>query len=373
MNRKLASVQKILNISPIEGADLIEKATVLGWEVVIGKKDNFKIGDLVIYIEVDSIMPEKPEYEFLRDRKFRVRTIKLKKQISQGLVLPLSVLGSHYDTWHKIVEYQEGDDVTALIGVRKYDPEGDAEQKLIDEKVSRSKSKLTKFLSKYPWYRRIFMTKKSRGGFPKFIHKTDEDRIQLFPHICENEKDTIFSVTEKIDGQSGTWFLVKNHNRFLWFGEKYIFGVCSRNLYLPKPNNSSYWTVAKKYDIKNMLTNLIGDHEFVAIQGECVGPGIQGNKYKKNDFDMYVFNVVFPDRKIHNSFAKVLVENCGMKFVPILDDAFVLKNTISENVDYAKGKSVLVDCLREGVVVRNYEKNLSFKIINPEFLLKFDE
>ena len=249
MDRKLASVQKIVNIEPIPSADLIEKATVLGWEIVIGKKDNFKVGDLVVYIETDSIVPERPEYEFLRDRKFRVRTIKLKKQISQGLVLPLSVLGNQYDTWHKVVEYQEGDDVTALIGVRKYDPEGDAEQKLIDEKVSRSKSKLTKFLSKYPWYRRIFMTKKSRGGFPKFIHKTDEDRIQLFPHICENEKDTIFSVTEKIDGQSGTWFLVKNHNRFLWFGEKYIFGVCSRNLYLPKPNNSSYWTVAKKYGI----------------------------------------------------------------------------------------------------------------------------
>jgi hypothetical protein len=365
MDRKLASIQKIVDIQPIKDADAIEVATVLGWKVVIAKKDNLKIGDLVVYIEIDSVVPERPEFEFLRQRKFRIRTIKLKSQISQGLVMPLSILPAN--------KYSEGQDISSVIGLKKYDPEGEAEQKLIDEKVARSKNKLTKFLSKYPWYRRIFMTKKHRGGFPKFIHKTDEDRIQLFPDICEREKDTIFSVTEKLDGQSGTWFLVKNHKKFLWFGEKYIFGVCSRNLYLPKPNNSSYWTIAKKYDIRKVLENLIYDNDFVAIQGECVGPGIQKNKYKLNDYDMYVFNLVYPDNKCSSNIAKWKIEHQGLKFVPILDEKFKLKSGISENVDYAKGKSVLSDGLREGVVIRNYDKNISFKIVNPDFLLKYEE
>jgi RNA ligase (TIGR02306 family) len=94
--RKLASIQKIVDIRPIDGADKIEVAQVLGWEVVVAKKDEFKVGDLVIYIEIDSIVPDKSEFDFLRDRKFRVRTIKLRKQVSQGLILPLSILPSKY-------------------------------------------------------------------------------------------------------------------------------------------------------------------------------------------------------------------------------------------------------------------------------------
>jgi hypothetical protein len=231
MSRKLASIQKILNIEPIPGADAIEKATVLGWECVIAKRDNFKIGDLVVYIEVDSIVPEKPEFEFLRDRKFRVRTIKLRKQVSQGLVLPLSILPKG--------NYNEDDDATEVIGVKKYDPQADAEQKLMEQKLATSNNKIHKFFSRYPWYRKLFF-KPKKGGFPKFIKKTDEDRIQLFPGICEREKDTIFSVTEKIDGQSGTYFLVKNPKRFPFLKQKYTFGVCSRNIHLTKPDNSSY-------------------------------------------------------------------------------------------------------------------------------------
>ena len=191
--RKLASIQKIISLSPIPNADKIEKAIVLGWEVVVAKSENFKVGDLVVYIEIDSIVPPKPEFEFLRERKFRIKTIKLKGQVSQGLIVPLSVLPKG--------NYVEGQDVTEILGVKKYDPEGQKEQKLLDEKIARSNNKVNKFLSRYPWYRRIltlFMPKKA--SWPKFIKKTDEDRIQLFPHICENEKDTVFSVTEKLDG-----------------------------------------------------------------------------------------------------------------------------------------------------------------------------
>jgi len=364
--RKLASIQKILSISPIEGADKIEKATVLGWECVIAKKDNFKVGDLVVYIEVDSIVPEKPEFEFLRDRKFRVRTIRLKKQVSQGLVLPLSVLPDNK-------KYSEDDDVTDILKIRKYDPEGDAELKLQEERLKHSKNKLEKFLAKYKWYRKIlsFFNPKKEKGFPKFIKKTDEDRIQLFPNIVNTEKDTVFSVTEKVDGCSATYFLVADKN---WLGKKkYRFGVCSRNLYLKNPDNSSYWTVAKQYDIENILKKIIQKNDFVAIQGEILGSNIQGNKYKIiNGYKLKCFNLIYPDKKVNSEEANLILGSEGLEFVPILDNNFKLKPSISENVDYAKGKSVLADIQREGVVVRNYEKGISFKIINPEFLLKYN-
>ena len=223
--RKLASIQTIRNIRDIPNAQNIVIAEILGWEVVVAKKDNFQVGDLVAYIEIDSIVPDKPEFEFLRDRKFRVRTIKLRKQVSQGLIMPLSIL--------KGKNYKEGQDVTKEIGVIKYDPQGDKERRLAEEQANRTKSRIKRFMSRYPWYRRLFMPKQAKKNWPKFIKKTDEDRIQLFPHICEQYADTEFIVTEKLDGQSGTYFLLrKPKHKFLWweFGSEFVFGVCSRNL-----------------------------------------------------------------------------------------------------------------------------------------------
>jgi hypothetical protein len=361
--RKLASIQRILQINAIPDADKIEKATLLGWECVVAKKDNFSVGDLAVYIEVDSVVPERPEFEFLRDRKFRVRTIRLKKQVSQGLVLPLSILPNK--TWN------EGDDVTDILGVKKYDPEGDLEQKLIAEKVARSNNKVAQFLAKNSWFRKLFFWKKEKG-WPKFIKKTDEDRIQLFPGICERESETVFSVTEKLDGQSGTYFLVKNPNRFLWFGEKYIFGVCSRNLYLKKENNSSYWAVAKNKNIRKVLEGLIGNNNFVVLQGEILGTGIQANKYKIDGYDFFAFNLIYPTVQMNNLSAKLTLKHFGINFVPILEEEFKLRSSIPDMVEYARGKSKIANVEREGVVVRNYEKNISCKVINPDFLLKFE-
>jgi hypothetical protein len=366
-DRKLASIQKIVSIDPIPDADAIEKATVLGWECVVAKKDNFKIGDLVVYIEVDSIVPEKPEFEFLRDRKFRVRTIKLRKQISQGLILPITVLPSK--------NYKENDDVTGIIGVRKYDPQSDLERKLAEQQAERTNSKIKKFLLKNAWYRKLFV--KAKQGFPSFIKKTDEDRIQLFPHICENEKDTTFQVTEKIDGQSGTFFLVKQPKfKFLGFefGKEYVFGVCSRNIYLKKPNNSSYWTIAKQCDIEKVLRSLIRENKYIILQGEIVGDGIQKNKYEVNGYDFYAFNLLTDTRKYNNLEMRMVLNDFHIKSVPLIDRQFELLPTIPEMVDYAKGKSVVnKNILREGLVIRNYDKEISFKVINPEFLLKYSE
>ena len=364
MGRKLASIQKIVNIRPIDGADAIEIATVEGWDVVVAKKDNFKIGDNVIYIETDSIMPEKPEYEFLRQRKFRVRAIKLRGQISMGLVLPLSVLPKKTKT-------REGDDVTDILGVVKYDPQALIEERLAAEQAAREKSKIKTFLSRYSWFRRLF-AKNKRGGFPKFISKTDEERIQNIPEILVNEKGTRFEATEKLDGQSGTWFLVRHKSLF---GTKYSFGVCSRRILLNRPDNSSYWQMAKKYNIEKVLKNLIGDYNFIAIQGEICGPSIQGNKYGLKENDMWAFNLIYPDGKVEGVVAKGILFTQGIKFVPFLTTFFYLPETVNDLLDLANGETVLNSSgvLREGIVFRNYKKNISFKAVSPKFLLEHEE
>lgn len=354
--RKLATIREISDIRPIEGADRIVVAQVDGWECVV-QKDEFHVGQHIVYVEVDSVVPERPEFEFLRDRKFRVRTIKLRGQVSQGLVLPLSVLpnGTKCDL---------GDDVTDALGIKKYDPEAQQEALLIQPK--KPKSKFEKFMMRFKWYRKLFMKPKRKGGFPDWIVKTDETRIQNLTTLFEVErkKGTKFSVTEKMDGQSVTYYLRKVSRR------KYEFGVCSRNIYLGTPDNSSYWTIARKYNIENVLKQLIGEHETIVLQGEICGNGIQGNKYHISDYDLFVFNLIFPDRKCTTAEIAELIKPFGLKSVPIVDEDMTLPDTIAELVEYSKGRSVVrKEQKREGVVVRNIQNNISFKVINPDFLL----
>jgi hypothetical protein len=354
--RRLATIRTIKNIKPILNADAIECAIVDGWECVIAKKDNFKIDDLVIYIEIDSIVPDKPEFEFLRDRKFRVRTIKLRGQVSQGLVLPISILPKG--------NYKLDDDVTDILGVKKYDPQAEQERKLFEEKQSKSKNPFIKILMQFKWFRKLYI-KPKKGGFPSWIVKTDEERIQNKTAMFEIEKElgTVFSITEKIDGQSGTYFVKK-------FGKKSDFGVCSRNILLSKPDNSSYWTIAKQLDIENVLRQLLNDYQAtqIILQGEILGTGIQGNKYNINGYDFYAFNLIIDNRKLSQDEMQIKLGAVDIKCVPYID-AFCLKETIADMVEIAKGKSVLNGIKREGIVCRNYDRNISFKIINPDFLL----
>jgi hypothetical protein len=362
--RKLASIQRISSITSIVGADQIETVSVLGWAVVVRKTDKFKEGDLVCYCECDSILPERPEFEFLRERKFRIKTIKLRQQVSQGICFPLSILPKG--------KYQEGDDVTEILGVKKYDPQAVFEQKESDRLASISKNRLDKFFKRYAWYRRIFF-KPNRLPFPAFIKKTDEDRIQLFPHICETHADTMFQVSEKIDGQSATYFLIRNRVKWQRWFKPYIFGVCSRNFQLTKPDNSSYWDIARKLKMKDKLASLmIGEWSRVVIQGEIIGPKIQGNKYKRNENEFYAFNLFYDDEQVDNVQLDFLALEIGLKTVPMIFNA-KLAPTIKENLELANGVSILSNTLREGVVYRDYTKGLSFKVVSPEFLLKYDE
>jgi RNA ligase (TIGR02306 family) len=233
----------------------------------------------------------------------------------------------------------------------------------LQTKADNVKSPIIKFLLRFKWFRKRYV-KPKKGGFPAWIVKTDEERIQNLTKLFEIEKanGTHFSVTEKIDGQSGTYFLERH-------GRKFEFGVCSRNIRLSKPNDSSYWTIAKQLGIEDILKSLIGKSDRIVLQGEILGNGIQGNKYQVSGNDFYAFNLIYPDRKIPTEEMATILNPFGIKTVHVLDSDFTLKDTIPEMVEYAKGKSWLLPINREGVVIRNYERGVSFKVINPDFLL----
>ena len=359
--RKLASIKRVSDVSPIAGADRIEVCQIDGWQVVV-KKDEVKVGDLVVYFEIDSLLPETEWSEFMRDRKFRVRTIKLRKQVSQGLVLPLSILPEG--------NYNEGDDVTEILGVKKYEPYAEQEKELAEKAIKNSK--YPKFLLRYKWFRKLVLPKKQEKGFPLFISKTDETRVENIPNILKNKDHWI--ATEKIDGTSSTYALVRHKRKFTFQKDKFEFIVCSRNLRLWREDDSIYWRNARKYDIENTLKAMIGEKDsFVAIQGESIGQNVQGNKYKRTEPELYVFNVIYPEGRMDSVKAKRKVERFGLKFVPIFDTEYVLPDTIAELRKYAHGKSQLANINREGVVFRSKDGSNSFKCVDPEFLLKYDE
>lgn len=356
--RKLASVQKIETISPIEGKDRIVLATVEGWQVIV-RKDEYQPGDLTVFVEPDAVLPERPEFEFLRPKKFRIKTMRMGGVLSQGICFPLDILPV------KKHEYRVGEDVTELLGVRKWEPDED------EPETKRAKhNPLRGFLFRHRatrWLANLLFrpTKREKGGFPDFVAKTDEVRIQNVPHLLQNK--TIHYVgREKIDGQSGTFFLRR-------VGRRFDFGVCSRNRRLVMPDNSAFWAVANKYHLSKVLEALIGDSEWVCIQGECIGSKVQGNKYKATEPDLYCFNLIYPDGKVPCLDAEQRVAKFGLKWAPLVVKDYVLPDEVSDVLAFATGQSALVEGLREGVVFRNYEKNISFKAVSPDFLIRWDE
>ena len=338
MERKLATIRKITDIRPIEGADMIELATVGGWSVVVAKDVGHKVGNSVVYCEIDSFLPIKEEFEFLRKSSykkmgdqegFRLKTIRLRGQLSQGLILPISVVpitqfASAYDL-------PEGLDVTEMLGIVKYEPPIPAE-----------------------------LAGKVKGGFPSFLHKTDEERVQNLVKEYDEYKLTSahqFYMTEKLDGSSATYYMNK--------GE---FGVCSRNLELLETEGNTFWKVARELDLENKLR----DKGNICLQGELIGEGIQGNPYKIKGQTVHFFNAFDIDKQARlgiNEFL-VLLDDMELSSVPILDVAMLLPETITGMLELAEGKSRLNNNTeREGVVVRSLDNTISFKAISNKFLL----
>lgn len=384
--RALAHVEQIVDIQPIPDADKIEVATVLGWRVVISKADNFQIGDKVVYIEIDSKVPERPEFEFLRDRKFRVRTIRLRGQYSQGLILPMSIL--------KGKDYDVGADVTKELGITYYVPEDNVRKA---EKIPKSvryqsmaarhknlfKKQPFRWLMKREWGRQMlfvfFGKKKDKPkAFPSkfaFVHKTDETRIEAMPWLLGYDKPLI--VSEKLDGTSSTYILERVKKN------KYEFWVTSRNVRQLKEDQDCYhdyniyWAMAHKYDIEKHLREYLDAHPeltYVCLQGESVG-SVQGNPLKLAEDDLYIFNFIDSVRgRISSLEGRAIVENWGMKWVPILDTSFMMPNDMEEFKVMATAKSVVnPKVLREGIVLRDPTCDLSFKSVSREFLMKHQD
>lgn len=351
--RQLASIQKIADLQPIPGADAIEKARVLGWWVVV-KKGEYKVGDEVIYCEVDSLLPIRPDLEFLRKscykparttavgrvlqpEGFRIKTIKLRGQVSQGLCLPVSSI----EGWFGL---PVGTDVTELLGVRKYMPPLPSEGSAC-------------------------FSSRPKGYFPGFLSKTDETRIQSMPEVLEAHRHRRMVATEKLDGSSFTAYVHK--------GE---FGVCSRNLEIRLDDERSVLVqIAQHLDLeKKLKAACFALNADLAIQGELVGPRIQKNKYKLPELRLYGFDVFHVDerRYLEHGLARTVLESCGVAPVP---EAWVgdLDHSVDDLVMLSKGPSALLpDAPREGIVCRidhSDGSRTSFKVVNPDFLLKHDE
>ncbi len=383
MERSLAHIEKIDWIRPIENADAIELCGVLGWQCVVAKKDNLKVGDFVIYIEIDSIVPDKPEFEFLKDRKFRVRTIKLRGEISQGLVLPVDYLKTNSDFWGKSIGFfgKVGEDCTEALGITKYLSPSEREE-VTDEqrKIALEKNRLKKYMMRYSWFRKLFLSRKQKSGFPYWVSKTDEERIQnLGDKFIQEHADRTVYITEKIDYQSGTWTSKELPKYIGLLGKlipikKVLFVVASRNLQT-NDKESLYWQIAEKYNLEFICKKYPG----IIIQGEQGNSKVQGNKYGLTEPKMWVFNIILPTGyHLDYDEMEAFCKSNKLDVVPLLWKMKMsdIGSTVNDFIQFAKGKSTLANIHREGVVIRCIEdgkKILSFKSINNDFLLKYSE
>lgn len=378
--RALAYIQHVTNIRPIDGADNIEQCNVLGWNLIC-KKGEFHEGDPCVYIEIDSKVPEREEFEFLRAKGFKVKTMKLGKFncISQGLAMPQSA-------FKELAGFSEGTDVTDILGI-KYSVQEDNARKGNGDPNAKYKSmaarhqkifkkKWARWMMRRSWGRKVmffFFGKKKDNprGFPTFVSKTDEERVENQPWRIGDGKTYI--ATEKLDGTSCTYALERKGRN------KFEFYVCSRNVRQQDEkqecyhDHNIYWDLAFKYNIEQHLKDFLNQFpqlKWVCIQGEGVG-SVQGNPLKLTEDDLYVFNFKESQTGRWSSMAGAgQVREWGMKWVPILGEV-QMPDTMEELKVLATGKSkVNPEVMREGIVYRSLDGSDSFKNVSREYLLK---
>lgn len=375
--RKLAYITVIDEIRPIPNADKIELARVGGWQVVVSKEDNYKVGDKVVYIEIDSRVPSDKEcFAFLQDRKYKVKSIKLRGQVSQGLIMPLSILPNK--------EYELYDDVTEILGIKKIEndfkqPPESKEMRLRGTHPKLYRKKWFKKLMKYNWFRKFafkfLIPKKKKSGWPAWIVKSDSERIQNMIWVL-NDKSK-FYVSEKIDGTSTSFSLYKDKGRLK-------FMVCSRNVVQTTPDKQNYysdfgldnvyWEMALKYDIEKKMRQMfkeVGAQHHITIQGETYGEGIQKNKYNLKGRDLAIFNFYVDGKYMNPRDMRALMDKYELPLVPLVSYDYVLPDTFEELMEFSTGKSQLYDTLREGYVFKSYDGQINFKCVSNDFLLKW--
>lgn len=383
--RALAYVVTIDEIRPIEGYDRVEYARTNGWWVIINKADNLHVGDKCVYFEVDSkVNPLDERFAFLEKRDYRIKTIKMCKVYSQGLLIPLS----HFP---ELGDLEVNTDVTDALKVIYYVP-ADNERKanapdpnakyisMAARHPKLAKKKWFRWLMKRQWGKKllfVFFGKKkdSPKGWPThfpFIHKTDEERCENLPQMLGYPHP--LTVTEKLDGTSTTFILERKGKN------KFEFYVLSRNVRQKDEKQSCYhdhniyWDMAFKYNIEDVLREILQmrpDFKYVCIQGESVG-SVQGNPLKLPEDDFYAFNFIDSENGRWPSYnGSCLLAKYGIKWVPILDTNFMMPNDMEEFKQMATAPSVVnPEVMREGIVLRDSATDFSFKNVSREYLLK---
>lgn len=382
--RALAYIVTVDEIRPIPNYDRVEHARTNGWWCVT-KIDELKVGDKAVYFEVDSKVPAEDErFSFLEAKHYKIKTQKMCKVYSQGLLMPISL-------FPELNEKEVGTDVTDILKITysvsednirksnskdpeaKYKAMAQRNQKLFRKPIIRK-------IMRYKLGRRImylFFGKKEDKPlrFPThfpFIHKTDEERCENIPQVLGYKNPLI--VTEKLDGTSSTYILERKGKK------RFEFYVLSRNIRQKTVDQKCYhdkniyWDMAFKYNIEQHLKQYLIDNpdlNYVCIQGESVG-SVQGNPLKLKEDELYVFNFIRSDiGRLSSIKGKEIIEKWGLKFVPILDEAYYVPNDMEAFKKYATEKSVVnPNVLREGVVLRDPTNDFSFKNVSREYLLK---
>lgn len=408
--RQLAYVVLIDDIQPIQGSDNCECAVVGGWHVMV-RKNEFKTGDPAIYFEIDSYLdPSNSAFSFMEKKKYKVKTQRYTfggkgNFISQGLLMSAANFGwsigidtqdSSCDVYFIIDDkgerhYSGGESrfLTKKLNVTYAVTEDNTRKAASADKYKKMAQRHGKLFSKQPfrwlmkrtWGKKllfVFFGKKKdkKSEWPSWVAKTDEERIQNMPWILENKEPWV--ATEKIDGTSTT-FTLKRGDGF----KKDEFYICSRNVVFDKPDKACYYNtnvyieMAEKYDIYNKMKNLLDNHftdcDWITIQGETYGAGIQKRDYHTTDHNFMAFNFITSKegRWGTEKMVELLQRLMGIPCVPIIDTNFILPDTVEELLEYATSHSVLDNDLREGIVFRSKDGSKSFKAVSNEYLMKY--
>ena len=401
--RELVYVVRIDEIKPIEGKDRVECAVVGGWTVMV-RKGQFKPGDLGIYFEIDSKVPEKEPFMFLEGKHFKIKTQKYKTPSgyfwSQGLLMSAEDFGwkLHNDTIFMgdgLDDYViEKDFLTEKLGVTYADADdnkrkaksADKYKLMAQRRPDIFKKKWAQWMMRRNWGKKVmflFFGKKKdkKSQWPSWVKKTDEERVQNMPWILQDKSE--WFATEKIDGTSTT-FTMKG------YGRKREFYTCSRNVVFDRPDKNCYYEtnvyteMCEKYNMENVLNCLMTffenlnhkDVEFVTIQGETYGEGIQKRDYGLKGHDFMAFNLIvgFKDgevKRFNPSVMTIILTDYGIPCVPIVNEYFILPDTVDELLAIATDKSAIDGGMREGLVFRSSDGVRSFKAVSNEFLMKY--
>lgn len=399
--RQLAYITRVDDIKPIAGKDRVECAVVGGWTIMC-RKGAFKPGDYGVYFEIDSQTPAKEPFMFLEQKHFKIKTQRYKTPdgyfYSQGLLMSFDdfeVNGK--PQWLEDINtaIAFGEDIlnsearflTKELGVT-YAVAADNKRKANSaDKYKKMAQRHGKLFGKQPfrWLMRrtwgkkllfVFFGKKrdKKSGWPVWVQKTDEERIECISHILEDKSHWI--ATEKIDGTSTTFTMKRKR-----FG-KNEFYICSRNVVFDKPDKQCFYDtnvyieMAQKYDVENVLASILAanpDLEWVTLQGETYGAGIQKRDYGLTEHRFKGFNFITSKEGRWDSVrAAKFMTQYNIPWVPILDENYVLPDTIEELRAFSHSEGSCIDgVIKEGIVFRSQDGSMSFKCVDPEFLMKY--